>query len=187
MAVREPARRKLTYDDYVLIPEDGQRHEILDGEHYVSPAPTPHHQGVSGALYARLWLFARQHDLGRVYSAPLDILFSIHDVAQPDLVFISNERARIIGDKNVQGTPDLVVEILSPSTRRRDEGIKRDLYERSGVREYWLIDPERQEVRVFRRDSSGFKPAAELSATAGDVLSTPLLPGLEIRVLEIFE
>jgi Uma2 family endonuclease len=187
MAVREPVRRKLTYDDYVLIPEDGQRHEILDGEHSVSPAPTPFHQAVSGALYARLWLFARQHGLGRVYAAPLDVLFSVHDIAQPDLVFISSERARIIGDKNVQGAPDLVVEVLSPSTRWKDEDFKLGLYERSGVREYWLVDPERREVRIFRRTGTGLDLAAELSAASNESLSTPLLPGLEIRVREIFE
>ncbi|HKH43914.1 MAG TPA: Uma2 family endonuclease [Thermoanaerobaculia bacterium] len=187
MAVREPARRKLTYDDYVLIPEDGQRHEILDGEHTVSPAPTLWHQLVLSALHRLLSPFIHEKRLGWVVAAPVDVLFSEHDVAQPDLVFISKERAGIMAGANVQGTPDLVVEILSPSTRRRDEGLKRDLYERSGVREYWLIDPERQEVRVFRRGGSGFKPAAELSASSGDVLSTPLLPGLEIRVREIFE
>jgi Uma2 family endonuclease len=187
MAVREPIRRKLTYDDYVLIPEDGQRHEILDGDHSVSPAPTPSHQAVSGALYARLWLFARQHGLGRVYAAPLDVLFSVHDIAQPDLVFISSERARIIGDKNVQGAPDLVVEVLSPSTRWNDEDFKLGLYERSGVREYWLVDPDRREVRIFRRAGAGFDLAAELSAASDESLSTTLLPGLEIPVREIFE
>jgi Uma2 family endonuclease len=133
-----------------------------------------------------LGVFIRQHRLGRLSTAPLDVLFSEHDIAQPDLVFISNERTRIIGNKNIQGAPDLVVEVLSPSTRRRDEGIKLDVCERFGVREYWLVDVERQMVRVFRRNGSGFGPAVELSA-AGDVLTTPLLPGLEIRVGEIFE
>jgi Uma2 family endonuclease len=187
MAVREPIRRKLTYDDYVLIPEDGLRHEILDGEHYVSPAPTPFHQSISGELHARLWLFVREHGLGRVYFAPLDVLFSEHNVAQPDLVFISREREGILAEPNVQGAPDLVVEILSPSTRRRDEGLKRSIYERFGVREYWLVNPERRVVQVFRHDGSRFDSLPELSAAADDVLTTPLLPGLEIRVIEIFE
>jgi Uma2 family endonuclease len=187
MAVREPVRRKLTYDDYVLIPEDGLRHEILDGEHYVSPAPTLFHQSISGALHARLWLFVRQQGLGRVFSAPLDVLFSEHDVAQPDLVFIAKERAGIMAVPNVQGAPDLVVEILSPSTRRRDEGLKRSIYERFGVREYWLVDPERRVVQVFRHNGSRFDSGPELSAAEDGVLATPLLPGLEIRVSEIFE
>jgi Uma2 family endonuclease len=182
MAVREPVRRKLTYDDYVLIPEDGLRHEILDGEHYVSPAPTLGHQLASSALHRMLSPFVHENRLGWIIAAPLDVLFSEHDVAQPDLVFISKERAGIMMGPNIQGAPDLVVEILSPSTRRRDEGLKLPIYERFGVRECWLVDLERRVVRVFRSGS-----AAELSAEADDVLTTPLLPGLEIRVIEIFE
>ena len=187
MAVREPSRRKLTYDDYVLIPEDSQRHEILDGEHYVTPAPTLEHQEAAGALYASLRAFVRKHRLGRVFVAPLDVLFSVNDVAQPDVVFVSNERAGILRKPNIQGAPDLVIEILSPSTRRRDEDIKRPMYEHFGVLEYWMVDPEARRVSVFRHNGSGFDPALEFSTEAGDVLTTPLLPGLEIRVGEIFE
>lgn len=187
MAVREPVRRKLTYDDYVLIPEDGQRHEILDGEHYVTPAPTLGHQDAAGALCSILRPFVRRHRLGRMFIAPVDVVFSKNDVAQPDLVFISNERAGILTKPNIQGAPDLVVEILSPSTRRKDEDVKGPLYEHFGVREYWMVDPEVRRVSVFRHNGSGFDPAVELSAEDGDVLATPLLPGLEIRVGEIFE
>ena len=187
MAVREPTRRKLTYDDYVLIPEDGQRHEILGGEHYVTPAPTTWHQRTLSALHLLVGVFVRQHRLGLVLLAPVDVLFSQEDVAQPDLVFVSNERAGIVTKPNIQGAPDLVVEVLSPSTRRRDEGIKSSLYEHFGVREYWRVDPESRKVSVFRHNGSGFDPAVELSAEAGDVLTTPLLPGLEIQVSEIFE
>jgi Uma2 family endonuclease len=179
--------RKLTYDDYVLIPEDGQRHEILDGEHYVTPAPTTWHQITLSALHLLVGVFVRQHSLGLVLVAPVDVLFSEHDVAQPDLVFISNERAGILTKPNIQGAPDLVVEILSPSTRRKDEDVKGPLYEHFGVREYWMVDPEVRRVSVFRHNGSGFNPAVELSAEDGDVLATPLLPGLEIRVGEIFE
>ena len=187
MAVREPARRKLTYDDYVLLPEDGQRHEILDGEHFVTPAPTTWHQKTLSALHLLVGAFVRQHCLGQVLFAPVDVLFSEHDITQPDLVFVSNERAGILTKPNIQGAPDLVVEILSPSTRRRDEEIKGALYEHFGVREYWMIDPDLRSVSVFRHDGSGFGLAVELSAEDGDVLTTPLLPGLEIRVGEIFE
>lgn len=187
MAVREPVRRKLTYDDYVLIPEDGLRHEILDGEHFVTPAPTSRHQMASANLFGLLWSFVREHRLGRVLSAPLDVLFSPHDVAQPDIVFISNERRERIEEKLISGAPDLVVEILSPSTRRVDEMIKRSTYERFGALEYWMIDPGRQTVQVFRRTSLGFGPAEVRSAEAGESLTTPLLPGLVIQISEIFE
>ncbi len=186
MAVRDTTRRKLTYEDYALIPEDGLRHEILDGEHYVSPAPLRRHQRASSKLHIKLGYFIEERSLGEIYAAPFDVLFSEHDIAQPDLVFISNERAGILNEKNAKGTPDLVIEILSDSTRRTDEGIKRHVYERSGVPEYWMVDSKRRMVTVFRRAGDGFGPAEALSADRGDVLTTPLLPGLEIRVSEIF-
>jgi Uma2 family endonuclease len=187
MAVRDPARRKLTYDDYVLIPEDGLRHEILDGEHFVSPAPRPRHQVVAASLNRMLDRFVYENRLGQVLFAPLDFVFDKHNVAQPDLVFISNERSGLIGEAYVSGAPDLVVEILSPSTRRTDELIKRSIYERFGALEYWLVDPDRRTVQVFRRASTGFGPVQVFSAEAGESLTTPLLPGLVIQVGEIFE
>ena len=187
MAVRDTVRRKLTYEDYLLFPEDGQQHEILDGEHYVMPAPSFGHQGISGNLYFALTLFLRQHQLGFVRYAPLDVILSAHDVVEPDLLFISNERAGIIQAANVQGAPDLVIEILSDSTRRKDETLKRDLYERSGVREYWIVDPQASRVRIFRRSGVRFLAAQEVSAAGKDVLTTPLLPGFQLPVGEIFE
>jgi Uma2 family endonuclease len=190
MSVRESVRRKLTYEDYCLFPEDGQRHEILDGEHYVTPAPTLGHQGCSGNLHLIVAPFVREHRLGKVYYAPADVLLSVHDIAQPDLVFISNQRAGILTEANVQGAPDLVIEILSRSTRRRDATLKRERYEQFGVGEYWLVDPRLRTVRVFRRqvpDAAGFGALQDFHAEAGDVLTTPLLPGLEISVRQIFE
>jgi Uma2 family endonuclease len=186
MAIQDAIRRKLTYEDYVLFPEDGQRHEILDGEHYVTPAPFTRHQRTTVALILQLGNFLEQHPLGEVLTAPTDVLLSRHDVAQPDLIFISNERAAIVTEKNIQGAPDLVIEILSDSTRRRDEGIKRERYERLGVREYWLVDPVRAAVQVLRLDGQHLRPAAHLTAAAGDVLTSPLLPGLEIQLPKIF-
>ena len=179
--------RKLTYDDYALIPEDGQRHEILDGEHYVSPAPSTEHQGSSSNLHVELGFFVRKHRLGKLFSAPTDVVLSPYDVVQPDLLFISNERLGIVTQANVQGAPDLVVEILSSKTRRRDDGVKRASYERYGVLEYWMLDPARMTARVHRRLGNRLRLVAELSATAGDALTTPLLPGLEIPLTNVFE
>ncbi|HWN42400.1 MAG TPA: Uma2 family endonuclease [Thermoanaerobaculia bacterium] len=187
MAIRDTARRKLSYEDYLLFPEDGKRHEILDGEHYVTAAPYPKHQRVLGELHFWLRFFLQDHRLGQVYLAPTDILLSEHDIVQPDLLFICNERLTILKEKNVQGAPDLVVEVLSDSTRRMDEGIKLARYERCGVREYWVVDPARNEARVFRRLGERLRKVADLSAAAGDALTSPLLPGLEIPLAEIFQ
>lgn len=184
MAIRDIARRKLTYDDYLLFPNDGLRHEILDGEHFVTNAPSRWHQKAVSNLTYLLVGFLRQSPLGEVYTAPFEVLFGRHDVALPDLVFVSNERSAILTDKNIQGTPDLIIEILSSSTRRSDEVVKRGVYERFGVLEYWIVDPKRQTVQVFRASESGFTAPTDL--TTEDLLTTPLLPGLEIRVREIF-
>jgi Uma2 family endonuclease len=178
--------RKLTYEDYLLLPEDGQRHEILDGEHYVTAAPFVRHQRISSRLHSSLepWVFER--DLGVVLAAPVDVLLSLHDIAQPDLLFISKERMGILTEANIQGAPDLVIEILSGRTRERDEQLKYKRYERFGVREYWLVDPERETVRIFRRQGDRFHLAASLALTGGDLLTTPLLPGLAVPLTAIF-
>jgi Uma2 family endonuclease len=177
--------RKLTYDDYVLIPEDGQRHEILDGEHYVSPAPRPRHQIILGRLYLRLGNFVEERDPGLLLMAPTDVLLSAHDIVQPDLLFIRKERLEILTRKNIQGAPDLVIEVLSESTRRRDEGLKLTRYERLGVGEYWMFDPDPKTAKVFRREGGRLHLVAELSAKAGDVLTSPLFPGLTIPLAAI--
>ncbi len=178
---------KLTYDDYLLFPDDGNRHELIDGEHYVTPSPRLNHQGVSGNIYLLIASWLEAHPIGRVYYAPVDLVFSNFDVVEPDLLYLSNERhAQIATPKNMQGAPELVVEIGSPATRKRDETIKKRLYERSGVEEYWVVDPETDVVRVYRREAEGFGRVVELSREAGDVLTTPLLAGLELPLIRIF-
>jgi Uma2 family endonuclease len=124
-----------------------------------------------------------------VFVAPLDVIFTRHDVAEPDLLYVSNERAAaLLAGQHVTGAPDLVVEIGSPGTRRRDETIKRRLYEREGVTEYWVVDPDIDVIRVYTPTGNGrFGRPTELSSEAGDVLRTPLLPGLEIPVARVFE
>jgi len=181
--------QKLTYDDFLLFPDDdGLRHELIDGEHCVTPSPVPKHQQISSNLhfFIRLWL--EEHRVGRVYFACLDVVLSNLDVVVPDLVFATNERlATIATAKNWQGAPNLVIEIASPGTRTRDETIKRRLYERSGVDEYWIVDPETDVVRIYRRGANAFTGVSELSRDAGDVVTTPLLPGLELPLSRIFQ
>ena len=135
-------RVKLTYDDFLLFPDDGKRHELIDGEHYVTPSPIAKHQNISGNLYFLIRTWLESHPVGRVLYAPFDVVFSNFDIVVPDLIYLSNKRwATVINPKNAVGAPDLVIEIGSPSTRKRDETIKRRLYERSGVVEYWVVDP----------------------------------------------
>jgi Uma2 family endonuclease len=177
---------KLTYDDYLLFPEDGQRHELIDGEHYVTPAPKLSHQAIVGRLYLAIGNYLAATPIGRVFFAPLDVIFSKFDVVEPDLLYVSNERAPEILRDWVHGAPDLAVEVGSPGTRKRDETIKRTLYERFGVIEYWVVDPEIEVVRVYRRTADRFGRPTELSLEAGDLLTSPLLPGLELPLARIF-
>ena len=178
---------KLTYDDFVLFPDDGKRHELIDGEHYVTPSPNRKHQTVSGNLFLLIGTWLEKHPIGQLFHAPFDVVFSRFDVVEPDLLYMSNERAdRVLTDANVQGAPELVIEIGSPGTRKRDETVKRRLYERAGVSEYWVVDPELDVVRVYRRGADGFERPRELTAEAGDVLETPLLPGLPLPLGRIF-
>ena len=179
---------KLTYEDFLLFPDDGKRHELIDGEHYVTPSPNPRHQGILGTLHLLIASYLESHSTGRVFLSPLDVVFSDFDVVEPDLLYLSHERAATaLTPQNVRGTPELVVEIGSKSTRKRDETIKRRLYERSGVSEYWFVDPEIDVVRIYRRQGdSGFARAVELSREAGEVLTTPLLPGLDLPLARLF-
>jgi Uma2 family endonuclease len=178
---------KLTYDDFVLFPDDGKRHELIDGEHYVTPSPDRKHQKVSGNLFLLIGTWLEQHPIGQIFFAPFDVIFTMFDVVAPDLLYMSNERAaQVLTDANVRGAPELVIEIGSAGTRRRDETIKRRLYERAGVSEYWVVDPEIDVVRVYRRGADGFKRPSELTAEDNEVLMTPLLPGLSLPLAQIF-
>jgi Uma2 family endonuclease len=185
MATRDPAL-ELTYDDLVLWPDDGKRHEIIDGDHYATPSPMLRHQDVAGRLYSKILTFLHDHPLGRVYIAPTDVVLSPKNVVVPDLLFVTRERQPVLTPKNLQGAPDLVLEVLSDSTRRTDEVVKRKLYERFGVVEYWVADPVVDRLRIYRSEGGIFVWAVELSAKAGDSLTTPLLPGLSIPLTEIF-
>ena len=178
---------KLTYDDFVLFPDDGKRHELIDGEHYVTASPNLRHQQISGNVFLLIGVWLQGHPLGQLFYAPFDVVFSQFDVVEPDLLYLSNSRAAdALTPANVQGVPELVIEIGSPSTRKRDETIKRRLYERSGVTEYWVVDPL-DVARVYRRAGERFMRAVELSAEARDVLTTALLPGLDIPLARVFE
>jgi Uma2 family endonuclease len=177
----------LTYEDFLLFPEDGLRHELIDVEHFVTAAPSPKHQLASINLSYFFVDFLRRNRLGRVFAAPFDVVLSNVDVVEPDLVFFSRERLGVLNSKNAQGAPDLAIEILSDSTRDRDETRKLSLYERFGVLEYWLIDPIPETARLYRRKGDRLFLVREVAAAQGDFLETPLLPGLRIPLVEVFD
>ena len=174
---------KFTYADYLTTPED-KRYQLLDGELIMAPAPNEPHQRAHAELGTRLFMFVKQNDLGRVYFAPTDVVLSDTDVVQPDLLFISKERLNIVTHANIQGAPDLVVEILSPSTSQYDNGYKRALYEQHGVKEYWMMGTDPVAVTVLLLGASGFEVIATYGE--GDTLTSQTLQGFSVRINDIF-
>jgi Uma2 family endonuclease len=182
---REVAAGDLTYEEYRLFPDDGRRHELIGGEHHVTPSPTAVHQRFLRKLGRILDEFVTAHALGEVFFAPLDVVLSRRDVVQPDLIFISNARLGRLTRENVRGAPDLVVEVVSEASRQTDRKLKRALYEKYDVVEYWVADPELRILEVFRRDEANRLAKVAEFEDAG-TLVTPLLPGLEIDLAALW-
>jgi Uma2 family endonuclease len=177
---------RLGLEDYELFPDDGQRHELIDGEHVVTPAPTSRHQYILMRLGTALFAFAEAQRVARVLPAPTDVVLSPNDVVQPDLLVVTIDRLDIVRDR-IEGPPDLAIEILSPSSRRTDEVLKRRAYERWGLAELWIVDPDVERVRIYQVEAERrFGRARELSAEHGEALETPLLPGFSMTLVELF-
>ena len=176
----------VTWRDVLEMPEDGNRYEAIGGELYVSPPPRPPHQWVSANLFHELWNVLVRAGLGRLFYAPIGVEFAeTEEGVQPDILFVSKERLHIVTEDGIQGAPDLVIEILSPSTARRDRTVKRHLYERQGVAEYWIVDWRRRQIDCYRRDGDVLALAGTLGET--DVLQSPLLPEFSCPVRDLFE
>ena len=182
MVTQEP-KPKLTYEDYAKTPE-GERWELIDGELIMPPSPKEAHQSVQVDLGAPMHLFSRENDLGRVYFAPFDVVLSDTDTVQPDLLFISKEQLHIVTEDNVQGAPDWVVEIRSQSTARQDWTVKRELYARHGVKEYWLVDPEAAMVSILLLEDGKLKVAGVYGE--GDTVTSTALEGFSIALADVF-
>ena len=173
----------LTYEDYARTPDD-ERWELLNGELVMVPSPLTTHQAVQVGLGWRMAMFVEQRGLGHVFFAPTDVVLSDADVVQPDLLFISSEREHIITRANIQGAPDLAVEIRSPSTAERDQTVKRRLYEEHGVKEYWLVDPDAMTVTVLLLGERGYREVGTYSL--GQTLTSPTLEGFSVDLAEVF-
>ena len=176
-----------TYEEFMSLPEgDPWRYELIDGEFFMTPSPTPRHQRISRKLLLVIGKFLETHPVGEVFDAPVDVVFSQKppQVVVPDLVYVSKERSDIVTEKNIQGVPDLLVEILSPTTAANDRRVKRTLYERFGVPEYWIVDPEAETVQVYRLSDGRYGICLEFRKK--DALDSPLLPGLSIPLSEVF-
>lgn len=179
-----PGKIVLTYDDYCLLPNDRSRYEILDGELSVTPAPRTKHQSVSGALYFALRHHIIAHRLGKIYAAPTDVILASTTVIQPDLVFIGNDRLHLVTERAIEGTPTLVVEILSPSTQQNDRLTKAQLYAKYGVPHYWLLDPDQHTFEAYELAGDHYVIIASMKNQ--DEFHPSLFPGLTIRLADLW-
>jgi Uma2 family endonuclease len=179
------ARTPLTYEDYLTFPDqDRIRKEIIDGELVMSPSPTLKHQAIIGNLFVLLHNFIKKNKLGKIFFAPCDVILSDINIVQPDIIFISKENFEVLTDLNVRGEPDLIIEILSPSTAKMDRIFKKSLYERFGVKEYWIIDPSEEIIEIWLLKNEQY----QLSSTfhKNQILISQMFTGLEINLSEIF-
>ena len=182
MAVIINSQTKLTYEDYILLPDDGKIHEIIDGEHYMTPAPGTYHQTISRRIQFQLYEQIEKNDLGLVFNAPTDNQLSQIDIVQPDILIIHKARKSIVSPTKVIGPPDLVVEIISESTIKKDRELKLDLYQKAGVPEYWLVDPERQTVRKYLLKENQYRDAGEFH----EELNFEGLAGVKVDLREVW-
>jgi Uma2 family endonuclease len=178
-----PAALKFTYEDYALLPED-RRYEVIDGELFVTPSPTLRHQLVKMRLVRLLEDFAGQSGSGTVVDAPFDVVLSRHDVVQPDILFVSRTRETLLGERYADGAPDLIVEVLSPSTEARDRVLKAKRYATFGVREMWLVDPAAKTIEILVNSEEGFRREALYGEK--NIVRSVILLGFEFLAERVF-
>lgn len=181
-AIKIPEPLKLTYEDYLLLPED-KRYEIIDGELFMTPSPKTMHQRLIVKLFRIIDDFVSKGELGEVFIAPYDVALSKHDIVQPDIIFVSKERSNIITELNIQGSPDMVIEILSPSTKERDLVLKRKLYAAFGIKEYWIVDPENEKITLLTLGKIGYEDQGGIKGGCKSLL----LKGLKIDIAKLFK
>jgi Uma2 family endonuclease len=174
---------RFTYADYLNLPEES-RYEILDGDLLMSPSPNASHQRIVKKLARIFGRLLEDASLGEIFVAPFDVVLSDTNVVQPDILFISKERASIVKERAVFGAPDLAVEVLSPATAERDRTVKAKLYARAGVRELWLVDPGSKTIEVLQSGAAGFERKG--LAKAGETAQSATLPALRVRLADVF-
>ncbi len=183
MAPTVTEKKKHTYEDYVKTPED-ERHELIEGELLMTPSPVPKHQRISRKIEFILEKFVTENDLGEVFDAPCDVYLDDENVVQPDILFISKERLNIIGEKNIQGAPDLAIEIISESSAYRDLVQKKRLYARFGVKEYWIVIPEEKSIEIYILKDGTY--TFHNAYGKDEILKSPFMKSLKIVLKNIF-
>mgnify|MGYP001773072605 CR=1 FL=1 len=184
--MKEMVKEKVwTYEDYLKL-DDDRRYEVIKGRLMEMPAPTPWHQDLVGKIFIILVNFVSRKNLGKAFVSPIDVVLSEDMVLQPDIVYISKENLGIIGEKAIMGAPDLVVEIVSPSTTRRDTVVKKGIYEDFSVKEYWIVYPDEKAIEVWVLGENG-KYELYSFAEKEDKVNSKILKGLKVDLKEVFK
>ncbi len=147
--INKGGKRKYTYEDYLNLPDDGNRYEIINGDLIMTASPVTSHQKISIFLSTEIQVYVTKENIGFVFYSPYDVIFDDKNIYQPDILFISKENKNIITEENIKGSPDLIVEILSPSTAYYDLFEKKEVYEKFGVKEYWIVDPQKHWIEIY--------------------------------------
>ncbi|MGB9715874.1 MAG: Uma2 family endonuclease [Thermodesulfovibrionales bacterium] len=182
-AIQIEKKKTYTYKDYEKLPE-GAPYQLIGGQLVMTPSPVPYHQILIGKIFLKLNEFVEENNLGIIIFAPIDVYLSETDTYQPDIIFISKDRLNIIGEKKIEGPPDLIIEILSPATAYYDLRIKKDTYEQNGVKEYWIVDPIQKTMEIFINEKGRFKPVS--TAKVEGEVNSEIFKGLTISLREIF-
>lgn len=184
MATRLTEKKKYTIEDYMKTPDD-VRYELIEGELLMTPSPLTRHQRAVGKFYIKLDNYVTLHGLGEVFVCPYDVVLDNENVFEPDVIFVSEENSSIITEANIKGAPDLVIEVLSPSTAQRDLIKKKRIYAEYGVKEYWIADPGEKRVELHILNNKQF----DLKKSYGqdDVIESVILHGLRIPLKEVFQ
>ena len=177
----------MTADEFLAIPPDGKRYELIDGEFITHSTPWVRHQVVLGNVMFGLGTYYRESRVAEPFLGPLDVVLSSDSVVEPDGLVIRHERASIVGVNYIVGPPDIIVEVVSEETRYRDEIVKPRLYERLGVEEYWVVDPDSSVVRIYRRVAEPLGRPLEINTETGGEITSPLLPGFALDVRAVFK
>ena len=173
-----------TVADYMQLPDDGPRYELIEGELLMAPAPNRYHQEIASNLVLILAAYVKEHRSGKIYFAPFNVIFDERNVLQPDIIYFSNARASALTRAGATGAPSLAIEILSAGAEKRDRVLKRKVFARSGVEELWLIEPEKKSIELFRLQENPDRPLQTFERT--DRFESKLFPGLTIDAAEVF-
>jgi len=183
--LQEEEEKVYTYRDYLRLPDDGNRYEILGGELIMTPAPIIIHQRVTRRLSLLLNEFVEQKELGEIFFSPIDVVLSDTEIVQPDILFVAKTNLKIIKRKRIKGAPDLIIEIISPTTGYYDLVVKKRIYEKHGVKEYWVVDPHLKWIEIYHWQEGKYQTLAR--AENSGTVESALLPGWSVDLKHLFK